>query len=313
MTREDVRVGAKTSTARVSNLSATFAVTLHLGDRLDVERHTARRVRLCVLFDDATAGFDQTATDGELAESEIEIAPSERAQLAAARAGRRRKAEEHRKTWIDVFGRDHEAEDVGRFGKDDGVPLRSRWRRGSGRVGGEPPPPHGLAERAMQQRVDAHHRVRRELSPSLTSVPAKLSVPRAQVAGAKPTQRGRAETREDMAVEKASIVLGDDRGEIRLGLCVPTLAQVANGAGLRDDETVINLRDEPSKLAGCFTLRAVHGARDVLLASAVDVAPSVHAELPRLLSPPSHRPGHVSSVPGVKPRYPSDVSASVVA
>ena len=96
--------------------------------------------------------------------------------------------------------------------------------------------------------MDAQDRVRRELSTALASVAAKLGVPHVEIARSQSSQRRRAEAREDVTIEQASVVLGDDGGEVRLGLCVPTLAEVADGASLRDDEPVVDLCHEASQL-----------------------------------------------------------------
>lgn len=85
--REQERVGTERPATLRRQLGAAVVVSQEDRSRSPRRGSPSRLVGLGVLLDELAAGFDDAAGDGEPAPVEVDVLPSERAHLAAARAG----------------------------------------------------------------------------------------------------------------------------------------------------------------------------------------------------------------------------------
>lgn len=95
---------------------ASFKVRGKHGGRVLIEAHAPDLVGLGVLLDQSPArARDDAAFDCEAPALEIDVLPTQGAQLAAPRSRRRRESQEHGQRRVDPSGGVDQAGDVGRL------------------------------------------------------------------------------------------------------------------------------------------------------------------------------------------------------
>lgn len=139
--------------ALVRDVDHPPAVPLQGLDRSGTERDAPGRVGLGVLLDQAVRAEHHSPADDHRSLVEVEVAPAESDELAAAGAGGRGQEHEGGELGIGIAGEAEEAGDVGGPRRVN-LSLRDAGRAGvGGRIPDEPAPPHALSEGSAQDDV----------------------------------------------------------------------------------------------------------------------------------------------------------------